>query len=298
MQDQNEFAHPNDNMTDTTSPQPMDFTDILDRIYTIYRDHFGLLLAIAAVYLVSNYSIDLVSIYFIRSDMPSTIIVGSLFSVIATIVSFFVTAGLTYASAQVYLRRAITPQAAFQQAARRFWSYLGGSILWLLGSVGLFITVLGIPFAIYFSIRWSLYSLPILLEDTRAWNSLGRSTELVKGSWSRVLGITITVYLISGMITVILYISIEFVLTLAGVIEIGDATGLLDSLLRLIYPAPDQGGWFSYAILRFVALCIATLTMPIAIIGFTLLYFDLRIRKEGFDSERQVKDEELTAISF
>ncbi len=285
MPEQNEFAHP-DNITDTTSPHPMDFTDILDGIYTIYRDHFRLLLAIAGGYLVLNYSIDFVSIYFIRNDTLRTISVGTLFSGVATvIVSLLVTAGLTYASAQVYLRKTITPQAAFQQAARRFWSYLGGGILWLLGSVGLFLTVFGIPFAIYFSVRWYLYGLPVLLEDTSAWNSLGRSTELVKGRWLRVLGIIITLCLISGMITVTLYISIEFILTSAGVIEIRDATGLLDSLLRLIAPTPDQIGWFSYAILRFVKLCIATLTMPIAIIGFTLLYFDLRIRKEAFDIE-------------
>ena len=291
MQEQNELTRPNDNATDTPSLQPMDFTDILDGIFTIYRNHFPLLLTIASVYLVLAYGIDLVSTYFMRTAVPGTLIIAGLFSVTATVVvSLMVTAGLTYASAHVYLQEAIAPRDAFRQAARRFWHYLGGSVLWLLGSAGLFVTVLGIPFAIYFSVRWSLYSLPVLLEETRAWNSLGRSTELVKGSWWRVFGIMIAVYIISGMITVILYISIEFVLTVAGVIETGDATGLLDSLLRLIAPSPDQVGWFSYAIQRFVGLGIATLTMPIAIIGATLLYFDLRIRKEAFDIEMRVTD--------
>ena len=117
---------------------------------------------------------------------------------------------------------------------------------------------------------------------------MGRSTELVKESWWRVLGIVVAIYLISGMITIILYISIEFILTLIGIIETEEATGLLDTLRRLFIPTPDEAGWFTYAVQRFVALLIAAVTMPISIIGSTLLYFDLRIRKEAFDIEMQV----------
>ena len=200
------------------------------------------------------------------------------------------TAALIYASAQVYLGREVTSGAAFQQAARRFWSYLGSGLLWLLGAGGLCLTVIGIPFGIYFGVRWTLYSQPVLLEESKAWNALGRSTELVKGSWWRVLGIVTAIYLISGMITIILYISTEFILTLAGIVKTEGGTGLLDSLRRMFIPTLDEAGWVTYAVQRFVALLIATLTMPIALIGSTLLYFDLRVRKEAFDIEMQVTD--------
>ncbi|MCY3551826.1 MAG: hypothetical protein OXN27_17875 [Candidatus Poribacteria bacterium] len=294
MQEHNELAQTDDSQTDTTRLQPMNFTDILDGIFTVYRNHYRLLLEIAAVYLVLGFAVDLISAYFIIGATPSTIFVIAGFSLMATsVISLLVTAGLMYASAQVYLTREMTSGAAFQQALRRFWSYLGSGVLYLLAVGGLCITVIGIPFGIYFGVRWSLYSLPVLLEESKAWNALGRSTELVKGSWWRVLGILIAIYLISGMITIILYISTEFILTLTGIIATEQAegvTGLLDTLRRLFAPTPTEAGWVTYAVQRFVGLLIATLTMPIALIGTTLLYFDLRIRKEAFDIEVQVTE--------
>ena len=294
MQEHSELAQTNDSQTDTAPLQPMNFTDILDGIFTVYRNHCRLLLGIAAVYLVLGFAVDLISAYFIIEATPGTIFVVAGFSLMATsVVSLLVTAGLMYASAQVYLGREMTSGAAFQQAFRRFWSYLGSSVLYLLAVVGLCITVIGIPFGIYFGVRWSLYSLPVLIEESKAWNALGRSTELVKGNWWRVLGIVVAIYLISLMITVILYISTEFILTLTGVIATEQAdggNGLLDTLRRLFAPTPTEAGWVTYAVQRFIGLLIATLTMPIALIGSTLLYFDLRIRKEAFDIEMRVTD--------
>ena len=291
MQEHNELAQTNDSQTDTAPLQSMNFTDILDGIFTIYRDHCRLLLEIAAVYLILEFALDLITTYFMQEAATSTILLIVGFSVMATsVIAVLVTAALIYASAQVYLGREITSGAAFQQAFRRFWSYLGSGILWFLAVVGLCITVIGIPFGIYFGVRWTLYSQPVLLEESKAWNALGRSTELVKGSWWRVLGIVTAIYLISGMITIILYISTEFILTLAGIVKTEGGTGLLDSLRRMFIPTLDEAGWVTYAVQRFVALLIATLTMPIALIGSTLLYFDLRVRKEAFDIEMQVTD--------
>ena len=294
MQEHNELAQTDDSQTDTTPLQPMNFTDILDGIFTVYRNHYRLLLEVAAVYLVLGFAVDLISAYLIIEATPSTIFVIAGFSLMATsVISLVVTAGVMYASAQVYLTREMTSGTAFQQAFRRFWSYLGSSVLYLLAVIGLCITVIGIPFGIYFGVRWSLYSLPVLLEESKAWNALGRSTELVKGNWWRVLGILLSIYLISFMITIILYISVEFILTLSGIIATEQAdggNGLLDMLRRLFAPTPTEAGWVTYAIQRFVGLLIATLTMPIALIGSTLLYFDLRIRKEAFDIEMQVTD--------
>ena len=43
-----------------------------------------------------------------------------------------------------------------------------------------------------------------------------------------------------------------------------------------------------YAIMTCTDLVLKTFTAPIWVIGIALLYFDLRIRKEGFDIEIQV----------
>lgn len=292
MPEQNEFAHPNDNMTDTTSPQPMDFTDILDGILTLYRSHLRLFLGVVAVYVILGFSIDQISVFLLQRSSVlgiNTIVIG--FTVLCSgVVSILGVAGLIYASAQVYLCREITTGAALQQAWRRFWPYLWSGILCGFVVVGLFVTVIGIPFAIYFLMRWGLYSLPVLFEETTGRNALRRSTELVKGSWWRVFGIMLAISLISFMIGFILQESFEFILSLIGVAAPEAPANFLEWIQRLYMPIPSEIGWFSYSVRRLVSLSIAFITMPIGPIGSTLLYFDLRIRKDADAIEMQVGD--------
>ena len=291
MNERNDLVQSDDNNETTSTPlQPMSFVDILDGMFSLYRDHFRLFLGIVAIYIVIGFGLDLISVSVVTGVAPVTGIVIVVFAGVGSfIVSFLVIAGLAYASALVYLARDITAQDALQQAWRRFFSLLGGAILWGLVVGGLSITIIGIPFAIYFSVRWGLYTLPVLFEGTTARNALRRSTELVRGTWWRVFGIMLAVSVIAFMISFILEVSFGFILTLIGVAEIEGATPW-DVIRRLFIPMPNEVGWFAYAIRRFVSVTIAGLAMPIGIIGSALLYFDLRIRKEAFDIEMQVTD--------
>ena len=224
-----------------------------------------------------------------NSNVPDTM--SLIFTSLGTsVLSILVVAGLVYASAQVYLGREITAKTAWQQAWRRFWPYLWGGILWALAGGCLMVTIIGIPFAIYFWIRWSFYGLPVMFEETTGRNALRRSTELVKGSWWRVFGIMLAISLIAGMIGFILQASSEFILSLIGLAAPEEPANLLEWLQRLYIPVPSEMGWFSYSVRRLVTLSIAFITMPIGPIGSTLLYFDLRIRKEAYDIEMQVTD--------
>lgn len=290
MNERNDLVQSDNNETPSTPLQPMSFVDILDGMFVLYRNHFLLFLGIVAVYIVIGFGLDLISVSVLTGAEPSTSIVIAVFTAIGSfIVSFLVVAGLAYASALVYLDRDITAQDALQQAWRRFFFLLGSAVLWGLVVVGLFITIIGIPFSIYFSVRWGLYTLPVLFEATTARNALRRSTELVRGTWWRVFGIMLAVSVIAFMISFILEVSSGFILTLIGVAEIEAATPW-DMIRRLFMPMPNEVGWFAYAIRRFVSVMIAGLAMPIGVIGSALLYFDLRIRKEAFDIEMQVTD--------
>lgn len=292
MQEQNELTHPNSNATDTTSLRPMDFTDILDGIFSLYRNHLRLFLAIVAVYVILQFGIEQLSVSLAQSGSVLGIntIILIFRSLSTSVLSILGVAGLIYASTQVYLGREINAKTAWQQALRRFWPYLWGGILWALAGGCLFVTIIGIPFAIYFSIRWSLYGLPVMFEATTGRNALRRSTELVNGSWWRVFGIILAISLIAGMIGFILQASSEFILSLIGLAAPEDPANLLEWLQRLYIPVPTEMGWFSYSVRRLVSLSIAFITMPISPIGSTLLYFDLRIRKEAYDIEMQVSD--------
>ena len=292
MNERNDLVQSDSGEMTSASLQPMSFVDILDGMFMLYRQHFRLFFAIVAVYIVIGLGLDLISVSAATSMAPVTsiVIVITVFVGIGSfIVSFLVVAGLAYASALVYLDRDITAQNALQQAWRRFFSLLGSAILWGLVVGGLCVTIIGIPFGIYFSVRWGLYTLPVLFEETTARNALRRSTELVRGTWWRVFGIMLAVSVIAFMISFILEVSFGFVLTLIGVAEIEGATPW-DTIRRLFIPMPHEVGWFPYAIRRFVSVAIAGLAMPIGIIGSMLLYFDLRIRKEGFDIEMQVTE--------
>ena len=71
MQEHNDLAQENSNETGTTPLQPMGFTDILDGMFSLYRSHFRLFLAIVAVYLVLAFGIDQISVFLIEADaMP------------------------------------------------------------------------------------------------------------------------------------------------------------------------------------------------------------------------------------
>ena len=291
MQEHNELAHTDNNQTDTTSFQPMGFTDILDGMFSIYGRHLRLFLGIALVYFLIVFVLDLISIYFVTSDLLGANVVIDVFTGICSfVVSILVGAALTYASGRVYLGMDATPRDASAQAGLRFWSYAGSTILWFLAVGGLFITVIGIPFSIYFAVRWSLYGLPVMFENAKARNALGRSTELVKGSWWRAFGIMAAIFLISFMIVFILRVSCEFILSSMGIIEIEKAANFPETLRRLFVPTLDKDEWFSDTVQRFVSQAITALTMPLIYIGTALLYFDLRIRKEDFGAERQGTD--------
>lgn len=292
MQEHNDLERVNSSDSGTTPLQPMNFTDILDGMFSFYRSHFRLFVTIGVVYLVLSLGVDLISVLLLETDTTTGtgLVILVFTTLISVAVSTFVVAGLAYASAHVYLGREILPGIALQRAWQRFWTYLGSLILWSLVVGGLTITIIGIPFAIYFSVRWGLYSLPVLLEGTTARNALRRSTELVKNTWWRVFGIMLAISLISFMIYFILETSSAFLLSWMGLSEAEEPTGLWDTLRQLFIPTPSEIGWFSYTIRRLVSLTISTFTMPISVIGSTLLYFDLRIRKEAYDLEIQVTD--------
>ena len=97
----------------------------------------------------------------------------------------------------------------------------------------------------------------------------------MRGSFWRVLGIvgamTVLIYILAGIPTTI----VNFALTAIG----GDP---LDNLTR------------NQAIATLVSQIGIILTQPIALTVYTLLYYDLRVRKEGYDIELMTQQTSLT----
>ena len=276
----------------TPSLQPMGFTDILDTIVSLYRSHCQLILGICAVYFVLTLGMDLLTsiLTLFLKDFGGenvTVVMNPVADWITRLVALFPTGALLFASAQAYLGNHITTNTAFEQVTRRFLSYLGSSLLLMLVVGALAITIIGIPFAIYFGIRWSFYGQAVMIEETSATDALKRSRELVRGTWWRIFGIILAIFLIAFMLQVVLQF---FLLFLFGFTQaISGEGGPLELFQRMF--EPELTGWdglAAYVVQSFLNQVVTSLILPLTSVGITLLYFDQRIRKEGFGTEIQV----------
>lgn len=137
-------------------------------------------------------------------------------------------------------------------AWRRLGALVGAVILAGLAVLGMAITIIGIPFAIYFGVRWFFIWQAALLEGYGPMGALSGSSALVKGNWWRVFGILLVLGLIVG--------GVSFVVGM------------------IIWPLPEVAS----SIIETIA---GIILPPILIVGATLLYYDLRLKKEGYNLE-------------
>ena len=290
MNERNDLVQSGNNETTSTPLQPMSFVDILDGMFSLYRSHFRLFFGIVVIYLVFGFVLNLISVSVVMEATSVTYAVMTtvLTTLASVLFAYWIGWGLVYASTQIYLGRDVTSQAALQQASRNYFRLLGSAFLYYLVVVCLSFTIIGIPFAIYFAFRWALFAFPVLYEGTTARNALRRSTELVKGTWWRVCGIMIAISLIAFMIMFILQTSYGMIFTVFIGNTGAEGANLSQTLLRLFAPSPNDIGWGGYIIHTLGSLVIAGFIMPIGTIGYALLYFDIRIRKEAYDIEMQV----------
>ena len=187
-------------------------------------------------------------------------VVGAAAAGILTWVGSTLASGACFrAIASAYLGHRTEWRDSFRYAVQRL-----PSILWVTFLAGL-ATVLGfilciVP-GIYLAVGFALAVPALLTEDARGGRALGRSRELVRGYWWRVFAVVVLGYLLSGI--------------LGGVIQ-----GLVGGL-STVNTAPDT---VVGAVVNIVAGTVSSLvTTPFVAAFVTVLYFDLRVRKEAFD---------------
>ena len=143
------------------------------------------------------------------------------------------------------------------------------------------------PFSIYFAVRWIFATTAVLFEKPLIRSAFERSSELTRGRWWWVWGRLVSFCVLSAAITLIVVGMIGFILILTT----GTGEPMPTDILKwtVIYDIIDSSNPLFYVIMVWFII-IGTLVFPIWVIGITLLYFDLRIRKEGFNIEIQVDD--------
>lgn len=295
MQENEISVQDNPQQTETHSLQAMSFSEILDGMFSIYRQHFALFFRIVLVYFLLSYVFDTITLYFLQGnlyggqDFTELIVAAS----VTALITILVSGALYYASSEIILGRTITTNAAYKHTLSKYFPLLVCYIVYIFVCTGLAFTCIGIPFSIFLLVRWSVYPLPILIEDKSTMGALRRSGELVKNSWWRVCGIVFAMLLIYLMIQSILSNSFGIVFwLLTGISDSQDAE-ILEVIKQVFIPTPIDIGWGLYLIRSIVTKAIEAITIPIITIGTTLLYFDLRVRKEAYDLEMQATQQQV-----
>lgn len=285
--------------------QPMGVSEILDITFSFYRRHFLLFLGVITFYFFGSLVKHSIESLLHGSDLKN--LVANLVDMPFEVVSI---GGIIVATATIYFGGHITSSAALKQSLRHFWHLLGCCLLWVLPlmipvivlfvmisfvarnlEATLFIPFAVLPFSLYFIVRWSFVAEVCLIERTGIKDAFKRSSELVRGTWWRVFGILALILMLSAAIHYILEFSLGVILILT---KLAGATNLEDLFQWSVMETDfDSSNLLFYAIMTCADLMLRTLTAPIWVIGVTLLYFDLRIRKEGFDIELQANDSQL-----
>ncbi len=257
--------------------RPFGIGEVLDAALRIYRKRFGALVIAVAFVVVPLQVVQVLfqisrpaerTIFrsqgqlFVRSGpSPNTAFALLLVTVL---VSLFTTALAQGASMRIiadqYLGTQTSWSASLRAALKQIWSLLWvgflASLCWVLG-----IMACGIP-GVYLYVAFSVAIPVLLMEGTKGSKALGRSRRLVSGRWWPTFAALVVVALLS------------YVLTLLAALLVGGSTILGGGASTSTGVTVMQGA---------LNALIAVFTTPMTAAVATVIYFDLRVRKEGFD---------------
>lgn len=295
--------------------RPLSAGDLIDQAIWIYRKNFRLFLVTAALLRVPIvFLTDLAQHR--DADVPLAFTAGNVLGLAVDhfLVSNLLTAAIALCVANQLAERPVSIARNYLLGARRFipllindaasssvcavvlgvgigcYSIISGVIFalpaWLLPgnpAFGPFISLVGFGLSLITGTMallpvlgllacWSVASQVIVLEGLGPLAAFGRSSMLMRGQYRRVMLFLAGLFLLG----IVLSTGPSFVSQLAG---------------EAISPsnASDSGMRIPYLVLEFgVPALIDLVFVPIAFIARTVLYYDLRVRTEGYDLARRI----------
>jgi hypothetical protein len=248
---------------------PMTVGDILGRGFSLFFARFGLCYGIMLVVQLPLLALQLA--------LPRLMVggLGQLILIIpALILQMIGTGAMIHVVMQEYLGRPVTFGEALQVALGRLGGLIVTSILsGILVTLGLIACI--VP-GIYLAIVFSLASQVVIVENLSGMTALQRSKDLVGGHFGRVFGTLLLLGLLLGVVSFVL----------------GLIIGVALPFQRSVNPADPFAGteltsYPNYAIATCVTDLVQIFVQALTAICTTLLYFDLRNRKEAFDLEME-----------
>jgi hypothetical protein len=282
--------------------RPLGVGDLLDELFALYRRGFKPLIGIAAVVhvplalvtlpllpayagWVGRFSDNANAAVAALSEMAGGLVAVLVIAVIAVAIgSILELAATCYAVSALYLGEPVRVGDAYRRAIGRFWPLfrlvlLLGLALFSLSVVSMVpvfapaLLCLSLPaafaLAIFMYVHWSLAVPALALEEgLGAAGALSRSYALVKGAWWR----TFAVLLVLGFLLFVL----QMVASLLVTVVVG-------GLQAVLAPAASVQPVWLLVLNSLLSSAVNLLFGPFPWIGLTLLYYDRRVRTEGFD---------------
>lgn len=251
----------------------MGIGELIDAAVRVYRLEWKALMGIVAFVVVPVTFLELWATQLVlgqsgpatmSSDALGQLVVLSLamFAVQFLIVQPFLLAATARAAADVYLGTPVTIGGTYRYALGRLPSILLITILSTLAALLGFVLLI-VP-GIIVLVRLAFAPVALVVEGHRGSGALRRSWRLTKGFFWRTLG----TLLLSGLI-------------------VGIVSGILSIPGEMAVQALGPDAWPISAIVTALATVLLT---PFGTVVIVLLYFDLRIRKEGFDLEVMARE--------
>lgn len=263
----------------------MDVRDILDETIELYKSNFGLFVGASALLYLPLYLLAALT-----PRSPETIEWPQ--TVVFLLATPLVSGALAWAASERFLNQAITPAAAYRPVLARFMAFFLTQVLvWLVfvlpylaaaalaivtawtGSAAATGAVLlaGILPAMVASaiilVRTALTPQVQVLEDLHFLPALRRSRDLVAGYGWKVFAVLTVI----GLLVLILNVALVAV-----------PQGIAFTIAGL---RGSEVPWTVRALLTLLSGLVTTVVAPLQLIALTLVYYDLRIRKEAFDLE-------------
>jgi hypothetical protein len=244
--------------------RPMNIGELLDRTFFLYRKHFIVFVSIVALPQLIMLAFGLMQLA-IRSAGSG--IAQALWTLVALLVNLVVLsiayAATVLALSDVHLGKMASIRNAYAGTKGRLLKIV---LVIVCASIGIFfgLILLIVP-GIILGLAWSVSIPATVIEKEGPLNALQRSAQLTKGSRFRILVIMALITVFTYIVTLVFQAPYIFI---AG-----------SSILKKTYVIPAWaealslvGSFFSVSLLA-----------PISTIAISLIYYDLRVRKEGFD---------------
>lgn len=247
---------------------PRTLGDLLNEIFSIYGKHFWRFIGLVAIV-----QIPLSLLGLIRGGGIATFIV---FGAIAFLASIIVFGATVFAVGQQYVSGEIGIRLSYSRGWTRILTLVLLTaillvvllpalsvvmwVFWLISPpIAFVITLLA---SVPFIAHWAVAAESVIFEGHKLGGALGRTFDLVREDRWRVYGVFLAIMLVSMGLAIL--INMPFMV----------ASWIV---------APEQATALS-GVLQFLGgVLVAIAVPPVAFIGGTLLYYDLRVRKENYD---------------